>query len=65
MATEKITWSVCPVEDCVFALEFDPSENYFCPTCDMEMISECPSCRTRIQTEDQSICRQCSTRIKV
>ena len=57
-------WSVCPVEDCSYAIEYDPDEGLFCPSCEMELISECPTCKFMIQTEEQSLCGKCGAPLR-
>ena len=61
---DKTTWAICPVEDCTFALEYDPQENLFCPSCEMEMIWSCPSCDAAIQGEEQTLCYECQRSFK-
>ena len=63
MAIES-RWAICPVEDCAFAVEFDPDESLFCLTCEMELISECPTCKFRIHREDQKLCGKCTAPLK-
>ena len=57
-------WSICPVEDCAYAVEYDADENLFCPSCEMELISECPGCKHMIETEDETPCRKCGESLK-
>ncbi len=57
-------WSICPVEDCTYAVEFDPNESLFCLTCEVELISECPSCKFKITKEDQMLCGECGAPLK-
>ncbi len=64
MAAEAQRWSVCPVEDCEYAQEFDPAAAAFCPECEMELVSECPSCKAPILSEFQVTCSQCQTPFK-
>jgi hypothetical protein len=59
-----VTWAICPIEDCFYALESDLDAIQFCPSCDMELISTCPACATPIEGEDQVVCRQCGGRLK-
>ena len=60
----QTTWAICPVADCVYALEYDPDENFFCPTCEMEMISACKRCGAPIQEEEPSSCAKCGVSLK-
>jgi predicted RNA-binding Zn-ribbon protein involved in translation (DUF1610 family) len=66
MSTEKskVIWAICPVQDCNFALEHDPDESYYCPTCEMEMITKCPGCKEPITAEEAQICDSCGGSVK-
>jgi predicted RNA-binding Zn-ribbon protein involved in translation (DUF1610 family) len=61
---EEQRWSICPVEDCEFAQEFDPNAAAFCPDCGMELISECPSCKSPVRLESQVNCNECGLPFK-
>jgi hypothetical protein len=62
---ERVTvWSVCPIEDCPYALEYDPEESYFCPICEMEMIHNCSCCGAPIIEEEPTLCGSCGGRVK-
>ncbi len=60
----KVVWAICPVQDCDFALEHDPDESFYCPTCEMEMITKCPSCKTPITEEELEVCEACGQSVK-
>ena len=62
--SEEIRFSICPVEDCEFAQEYDPDATAFCPDCGMELLSECPSCKLPILTEGQVNCSGCGISFK-
>lgn len=62
--SEEVRWSVCPVEDCEFAQEFDPDVTAFCPDCGMELVSECPACKLPIHNEGQVNCSGCGVAFK-
>ncbi|MFQ5720094.1 MAG: hypothetical protein ACE5IK_11165 [Acidobacteriota bacterium] len=64
MSASTTRWAICPVEDCTVAIEFDPDESLYCPTCEMEMISECPSCRAPIDEEEGTLCSRCGASLK-
>ena len=57
-------WSICPVEDCEFAQEYDPDVAAFCPDCGMELVSECSACQTPFLSETQTHCRNCGLVLK-
>jgi len=57
-------WSICPVEDCEFAQEYDPAAAAFCPDCGMELLSECPACKKPILAETQYSCPDCGMAFK-
>ena len=59
MAESKARWSICPVAECYYALEYDPEDLVFCPTCELELVSECPACAAPIETDEQAICNEC------
>jgi len=63
MAKEQ-RWSVCPVEDCEYAAEFDPDAPAYCPDCGMELVSQCPGCKQPIFKEDQVNCHSCGLSFK-
>ena len=50
----KPAWAICPVDGCDFALERDEEDSFFCPSCEVEMLTACPSCRARITAESQT-----------
>ncbi|MFQ5766379.1 MAG: hypothetical protein ACE5ID_00115 [Acidobacteriota bacterium] len=58
-------WFICPGEDCLYALEYEPDQEFYCPTCEMELISQCPTCKKPIESEEQVTCRTCRARLKV
>ena len=64
MPPSQTQWAVCPVEDCPFAIEFDPDESLYCPTCEMELVSACPSCREPIWGEEDTACSKCGGSLK-
>lgn len=64
MPAEVQRWSICPVEDCEYAQEFDPAATAFCPECEMELVSECPACKAPIHSEFQVTCNQCEAPFK-
>ena len=57
-------WSICPVEDCEFAQEYDPDVPAFCPECGMELVAECPACKAPVTSESQVTCNQCGLTFK-
>jgi hypothetical protein len=57
-------WSICPIEDCEYAQEYDPATAAFCPECGMELLSECPSCKLPINDPIQVACRSCGQPFK-
>lgn len=57
-------WAICPVDGCDFALEKDEDDGYFCPSCEMEMLTACPACRARITAETQTRCDACGVDLK-
>ena len=58
--SEVQRWSICPIEDCEFAMEFNADDPpTFCPDCGMELISECPSCKKPLVSEGQVSCNEC------
>ena len=61
---EEKRWSICPVEDCEFAQEFDPDVPAFCPDCGLELISECPACKKPVWLEGQVSCNECGLAFK-
>ena len=60
----KTIWAVCPIEDCTYALEYDPDELYFCPICEMEMITRCSYCQIPITEEEPTLCQNCGQPVK-
>jgi len=60
----KTIWAVCPLEDCTYALEYEPDESYFCPLCELEMITRCSSCRAYITEEEPTLCESCGQPVK-
>ncbi len=64
MPEEIQRWSICPVEDCEYAQEYDPAAAAFCPDCGMELLSECPACNTPILAETQYTCPGCGMAFK-
>ena len=62
--SDEIRWSICPVEDCEYAVEYDPGAAAFCPDCGMELLSECPSCKLPILDEKQVNCGGCGIAFK-
>ena len=64
MTPSKQQWAICPVDSCTFALELDPDENLYCPTCEMELVTGCPSCRAPIEEEEAIQCAQCGGELK-
>ena len=57
-------WSICPVEDCEYAVEYDEGAAGFCPDCGMELISECPACKKPVEAPDQVSCNDCGMAFK-
>ena len=64
MAANESHWSICPVEDCAYAVEYEAGDNLFCPSCEMELISACPDCKYKIETESQALCDKCGESLK-
>lgn len=58
-------WAICPVQDCTVTLEHDPEETFFCPSCEMEMISKCPVCRQPITDEEAQTCAGCGESVRL
>jgi len=56
---EEKRWSICPIEDCEYAQDYEADARAFCPDCGMELISECPSCKLPILLESQVSCNGC------
>jgi len=57
-------WSICPVEDCEYAQEYDDAAAAFCPDCGMELISECPACKKPVEDAGQVSCNVCGMAFK-
>jgi hypothetical protein len=64
MPEETERWSICPIEECEYAVEYDPGAAGFCPDCGMELLSECPACRAPIMGAGQVSCRACGKPFK-
>jgi hypothetical protein len=64
MPEDNQRWTICPVEDCEYAQEYDPDAAAFCPDCGMELLSECPGCKTPIRDSTQVACRDCGQSFK-
>jgi hypothetical protein len=64
MAEENVRWSICPIEDCEYAVEYEEGASAFCPECGMELLSECPACKTPITHAEQVSCRGCGQSFK-
>ncbi len=64
MAEETQRWSICPIEDCEYAQEYDPNAAQFCPECGMELLSECPDCKAPVMGESQTSCTGCGKGLK-
>ena len=64
MRQSKQRWSICSVEGCHYALEYDADEGLFCPTCEMELISQCPACSAPIEAEEAERCGSCAQKLK-
>ena len=62
--TRTVNFAICSVEDCTIAFEAERDEDFFCPTCKMEMITSCPSCGTGFSEEDQVVCLHCEQDLK-
>lgn len=57
-------WSICPIEDCEHAQEYDPQATAVCPECGMELLSECPACQTPLMSDTQTTCTNCGASLK-
>ena len=64
MPESKERWSICPIEDCEYAQEYDPAAAEYCPECGMELLSECPACKAPIHEEGQISCHECGKSFK-
>jgi predicted RNA-binding Zn-ribbon protein involved in translation (DUF1610 family) len=64
MPEHEERWSICPVEDCEYALEYDPNASAYCPECGMELVSECPDCKAPVLSETQTSCPSCGKSLK-
>ena len=60
----SVYFAICPLEDCTVVHEAEPGETYFCPTCNLEMVTQCPKCEARVVEEDQVACGQCGKELK-
>lgn len=64
MSEDNQRWSICPIEDCEYAQEYDADASAFCPDCGMELLSECPGCKAAILDSAQTACRDCGQSFK-
>jgi len=60
----SIIFAICPTEDCTIAFEAERDGDYLCPTCQLQMLTTCPSCDTGISEEDQVTCSRCDIDLK-
>ena len=64
MAEQEPHWCLCPIENCEYAQEYDPSAAAFCPDCGMELLAECPTCSAPFITDNQTTCLSCTASFK-
>jgi len=57
-------WAICPVEECEYAQEHDPVATAFCPSCGLELVSECPRCLAPLLAENLTTCLTCGAPLK-
>jgi hypothetical protein len=62
--SSTIIYAICPTEDCTIAFEAERDGDYLCPTCQLEMLTTCPSCKAGISEEDQVVCNSCDKDLK-
>lgn len=53
---------VCSLEGCDYTT--DREEAKFCPKCGKKLISECPQCKTPLESKDDCYCINCGTCLK-
>ena len=58
-------FAICPVDDCSVVIEAEVGEDYFCPSCRIEMVTACPKCDTPVREEDQIVCLKCEQDLKI